>query len=31
MANQRKEPNAEKYIQWLQRCRWRYGSIFIRL
>jgi len=25
--------NAEKCIQWLQRCRcrWRYGSIFIRL
>jgi len=30
-SNQHKEHNAEKCIEWLQPCRWRYGSTFIRL
>jgi len=30
-TNRRKEHNAEKYIQWLQRYRLQYASIFIRL
>jgi len=31
-ANQRTEHNVEKYIRWvIQRCRWQYGTIFIRL
>jgi len=30
-ANQRKEHIVEKFVQWVTRCLWQYGSIFIRL